>query len=91
MNEIQCLVSGQVQGVSFRAFVEDAAKAQSLTGWVKNRTDGQVEIVAQGLTDDLKEFSEALHRGSVLATVDNVATEWGTAETVFEDFVIVYE
>ena len=90
MNEIKCIVSGKVQGVSYRAYVEDRARDLALVGFVQNMPDGTVAVVAQGVTDNLKDFVEALHEGSVLAHVEGVATDWGTAKTLHEDFSIIY-
>ena len=49
MNVVRHLVfHGRVQGVGFRAFVEDTAAGLSLKGWVRNRRDGTVEAVLDG-------------------------------------------
>ena len=45
---IQLLISGQVQGVGFRAATERQARLQQLKGWVRNRFDGRVEMVIEG-------------------------------------------
>ncbi|MCM2280318.1 MAG: acylphosphatase [Bdellovibrionaceae bacterium] len=68
----QYLVAGRVQGVSFRNFTQKRAGALGLTGWVRNLSDGRVEIFASGTDKALLQFEEAIHRGPLLARVDAV-------------------
>ncbi|MAZ29759.1 acylphosphatase [bacterium] len=90
MHEIQAVVSGQVQAVAYRVYAQDAATELGLTGYVKNLPDGTVFVCAQGERDTLKDFIEHLHEGSLKAKVESVSVEWGTPETVFDDFGIVH-
>jgi len=90
MQQIECVVSGRVQGVAFQAYVQDAATALGITGYVKNLPDGTVFVCAQGERDTLRQFIEYLHEGSLAAKVDSVSVEWGTPSTVFDDFGIVH-
>jgi acylphosphatase len=48
MRRVRAIVTGRVQGVAYRAWTVDEARAHGLTGWVRNRTDGAVELEAQG-------------------------------------------
>ena len=64
MVEIHCVVSGEVQNVAYRAYVQDAATELKVAGYARNLKDGTVEIVAQGEPTLLKEFVEHLHEGS---------------------------
>ena len=48
MRRVRAIVTGRVQGVAFRASTVDEACAHGLTGWVRNRADGSVELEAQG-------------------------------------------
>lgn len=91
MHEIYCIVSGKVQGVAYRSYAQDAATVRGLVGWVRNRTDGTVELLAQGTTDELKEFIEALNEGSLGASVAGVAVEWRTTRQPLEDFTIRHD
>lgn len=50
------IVSGRVQGVGFRYYVEDIALGMNISGWVRNLSDGTVEIDAEGEEDKLKNF-----------------------------------
>jgi acylphosphatase len=56
-------VRGRVQGVGFRAFVEDAAALHGVDGWVRNRRDGAVEAVFAGDADAVRAVIEACRRG----------------------------
>jgi len=62
-------VRGRVQGVGFRNFVEHSAKALGLTGWVRNRDDGDVEVYAAGDSAQLSELAGMLWKGSRWAEV----------------------
>ena len=66
------LVKGRVQGVGFRWFVHREAAEIGLRGWVRNTTDGHVEVVAAGTAEDLAEIRIALHSGSRGSRVDRV-------------------
>ena len=56
-------VRGAVQGVGFRWFVQREAEALDLEGWVANRADGTVQVVAEGPSFALERLSERLHEG----------------------------
>jgi len=65
-------VSGQVQGVSFRAFTYESATDLKLTGWVRNLTDGRVEIVAEGSQKAIDQLLEKVKKGPPASRVDAV-------------------
>ena len=65
-------VSGRVQGVGFRYFVQRAAQELGLEGYVKNRADGTVEAYASGTSERLEAFKKRLWEGPGLSRVDNV-------------------
>lgn len=89
-SEVYCIVSGKVQGVGFRAFVESVAREHSVTGWVRNdHKKGTVEIVFQGIPDVLKECIEDLHRGSVLSRIESIAVDWRSPQKLFDDFKVI--
>ena len=73
-------VSGRVQGVGFRDFVERRARATGVTGWVRNRTDGRVEVLATGTTQQHDELSGYLHQGPMLSRVTGVEQQEATPE-----------
>ncbi len=90
MMEIHCIVSGAVQNVRYRDYVQTAATQLGLTGWVRNLPDGTVEVCAQGLPDTLKELVEHLHEGSLQSKVDAVSVDWRTARKIADDFSILF-
>ena len=73
MESIHLEVSGRVQGVGFRWFVADKARRLQLAGWVRNRSDGNVEIAASGTTDALAQLEAAVTRGPPGAQVQKVS------------------
>jgi acylphosphatase len=66
------LVSGRVQGVGYRYFAQDAAQREGLHGYVLNRDDGSVEVVAEGDAESVERFERALRRGPSRARVETV-------------------
>ncbi len=75
------LVSGQVQGVFFRASAESTARRLGLTGWVRNLRDGRVELVACGEEAPLKELEQWLWQGPKHARVEQVAVQEVSAQS----------
>lgn len=73
---IHIWVSGRVQGVGFRNFVQQCGIVMGLSGWVRNSGDDSVEIVAEGRHDRLEEFLEKVQRGPRAARVDGTRIEW---------------
>ena len=73
------LVSGRVQGVGFRAFVEHHARQRNLSGWVRNRRDGSVEAVFAGLQKSVEGMIAACRIGPLSARVDSLDQRDGTA------------
>ena len=68
-------IRGRVQGVGYRAWVEDEASARGLEGWVRNRRDGSVEAVFAGPDDVVTDMVAACRRGPSSARVDAVEDE----------------
>jgi acylphosphatase len=71
-------IEGDVQGVGFREFAIAEANARSLTGWVRNRSDGTLEIVCSGPQPIVEAFVGTCMRGPPSARVKNV--ELGPAD-----------
>ena len=78
LTTLRLKVVGDVHGVGYREYAIIEANKRSLTGWVRNRSDGTVEIVASGPTKDIEAFVGACMRGPSEARVTNV--EMGPAE-----------
>ena len=69
---VRALIIGKVQGVGFRAWVEDGARERQLRGWVRNRRDGSVEAVLSGDADRVAALIQACETGPRLAAVFHV-------------------
>jgi acylphosphatase len=69
------VVTGRVQGVGYRAFVEREAERIGVSGYVRNRRDGNVEALGIGTAEQLAELGAALRRGPMMARVDHVSEE----------------
>jgi acylphosphatase len=76
---LRAVVHGDVQGVGFRYHLFDAARPLGVRGWVRNRPDGSVELVAEGERDQLDRVLEAARQGPLGAIVTGVEVEWGDA------------
>ena len=87
LNAVLIKVSGQVQGVFFRATTQTTAKNLRLSGWVRNRNDGSVEIRAEGNRHQLEKLIEWCQDGPPYASVSEVKTEW-VAHQGLKDFHI---
>jgi acylphosphatase len=89
LKQVHLFVRGRVQGVYFRASAQREAKRLGLTGWVKNKPDGSVEILAEGEEDTLKELIGWSNRGPSAARVERVDVRWRSFVGDFFDFRIV--
>ncbi len=85
---LDATVRGRVQGVGFRASTEAQARMLGLKGWVANRRDGSVAVVAEGAKPVLERFLRWLQSGPAMAHVDGVDVYWGEATGEFRGFVI---
>ena len=85
---LHATVFGRVQGVSFRFYTRDTAVELGLTGWVANRFDGSVEVVAEGPRSALDQLLEFLHQGPPMARVNQVLHEFCSATGEFKRFAI---
>ncbi len=86
---VTLVVRGRVQGVFFRAATQREARRLGLTGWVKNRPDGGVEVLAEGDEDAIRELSMWANRGPSAARVDQVEQHWRGYTGEFSDFRIL--
>jgi acylphosphatase len=91
MSEVRCrvIVSGRVQGVFYRDSCRAQAQRLGVRGWVRNRSDGTVEVVAEGERDDVEQLLTWCRQGPPRAQVSGitVADETVAAERSFR---IVY-
>lgn len=82
------LVSGVVQGVGFRYYTQKQARSLTLVGWVRNRSDGTVEIEARGRRDQLDQMYAWLLHGPAAARVTGVEAEDIEQDEAQTDFSI---
>jgi len=75
MRRVRAVITGRVQGVSYRASTAATARRLGLAGWVRNRHDGSVELEAQGPDDRVAELLAWCAHGPPAARVSHVATE----------------
>jgi acylphosphatase len=83
------IVRGRVTGVFFRAATQREARRLGITGWVKNRPDGNVEILAEAEEDAIREMVSWAQHGPSAARVDDVDVRWRSYTGEFSDFRIV--
>jgi acylphosphatase len=86
---VQIMVRGRVTGVFFRAAAQREAKRLGITGWVRNRNDASVEILAEGEEDSIKEIVSWAHHGPSAARVESVDVRYRSYTGEFSDFRIV--
>ena len=75
MKQYHIYVSGLVQGIGYRSFVQNKAQDLGLAGWVRNVANGQVEIMALGRDKQLQTFISVLKKGPFLARVKEIKIE----------------
>lgn len=84
------IVEGRVQGVFFRQNTVDRARAFKLSGWVKNRYDGAVEVLAEGEEEAVKKLVNWCHQGPRSAVVTKVTVNWQPYLGEFRCFEIAW-
>ncbi len=83
------IISGRVQGVYFRASAREVAHTQQLLGWVRNRSDGDVETVVEGEEEAVQRFITWCHDGPAGAHVAAVQIAMQPYTGEFHDFRIM--
>lgn len=86
--QMHALVDGQVQGVGFRYFVRQQAGALQICGWVRNKADGRVELMAEGQRAGLETFLAAIKHGPSGSSVTEVVVDWRPASGLWSNFSI---
>jgi acylphosphatase len=86
---MQVIYSGHVQGVGFRYTVKSVARGFDVTGAVRNRPDGAVELIAEGAKDELSAFQQAIRESGVDGFIRHEAVSWAEAQNEFRGFEIV--
>jgi acylphosphatase len=76
-DQVHAWVQGLVQGVGFRYYVRRCAADLPITGWVRNLSDGRVELLAEGSRADLEALLAAVRQGPRGSQVSHIQVEWG--------------
>lgn len=87
---VRLIIEGRVQGVWFRDSTRGEAIALGVSGWVKNRPDGTVEILAEGPEDRVKKLISWCHHGPRAAEVYRVHETREEWQGAFVSFDIVF-
>jgi acylphosphatase len=83
------VIRGRVQMVGFRAFTVEAASRLGVSGWVRNRCDGAVEVLAQGAPGPVEELLACLRRGPAAARVTSCEATPVAVNNQIEGFRVV--
>ena len=86
--QVHLIISGVVQGVFFRARASSAARSLKLSGYVRNLSNGDVEVVAEGGEAALQKMIDWCRRGPAGARVDQVEIKWEEPTNQFDHFQI---
>src|ERR1700674_4478994 len=76
------MIRGRVQGVGYRYWVEQQARARGLEGWVRNRRDGSVEALFAGPAEVVSEMIALCRRGPASARVETVQEDPANADAL---------
>ena len=87
---LEAVVQGRVQGVSFRFYTQRRAMELGLTGYVRNRWDGTVQVIAEGQQAELEDLLAFLRVGPRAALVTEVNIRWTAPSSEFERFEVRY-
>ena len=85
---LKVFYSGRVQGVGFRYAVKSVAAGFEINGTVKNLPDGRVELIAEGLRDDLEAFRAAIRDEGLAGFIRDEQIYWADAQNEFRGFEI---
>jgi acylphosphatase len=88
MKQLHLVVRGRVQGTFFPASTQREARRLGLTGWVRSRSDGTVEVLAEGEEGSLRQLCMWAERGPTTARVEQVQTRWRAYSGEHPDFRI---
>jgi acylphosphatase len=88
LKRLEATVHGVVQGVGYRWYARQMARRLNLSGYVRNRYDRTVEVVAEGRERSLRAFLADLERGPSAAVVERVDASWLPADSSFHSFEV---
>lgn len=85
---VRIFVLGFVQGVGFRRFVKKNALNLGLKGWVKNLSDGRVEVLAQGSKETIDQLVSICEKGTFFSEIKSIQVELEKEQELY-DFSII--
>lgn len=85
---VKAIISGRVQGVSYRAWTVRQAEALELDGWVRNRPNGTVEAIFSGEEDAVKTMLDACKKGPPAAHVTHIEIQEAT-DSLSKGFTVI--
>jgi acylphosphatase len=88
--QLRAIVHGRVQGVNFRYYTCQQARHLGLTGYVCNRWNGTVKVVAEGPRQNVARLLNWLHKGPRMAFVEKVDAQWLPYSGEFQSFEVRY-
>ena len=88
LQRLDATVHGLVQGVGYRWYARQMARRLNLSGYVRNRSDGAVEVLAEGQERTLRDFLAYLETGPSAAVVERVDARWSPASNTFLGFEV---
>ena len=86
--QLRAIVHGEVQGVNYRSSTVTQASRLGLSGWVRNQSDGSVEVLAEGPRAALEQLLAYLRLGPPAARVTAVEPAWQPATQAFRQFEV---
>ncbi len=84
------MVKGRVQGVGYRWFALNIANELGISGYVKNRLNGDVEVFAEGEESDLFRFIDHLKEGPPFSKVIDIIIDYTDLKNSFNEFKVKY-
>lgn len=87
--QLHLIYSGKVQGIGFRQSVFKIARQKKVSGWVKNLSDGRVEIIANANEEVLENFLQEINQ-QFFSYIKDSSIEWLPANGELSDFEIKF-
>jgi len=91
MRRVRLRVRGLVQGVNFRYYASQEARRLGLSGWIRNREDGDVEALVEGEDEAVERFAAWCRRGPPAARVHAVEREDLAGPKRYREFRVTYD
>jgi acylphosphatase len=88
MLRARLILSGLVQGVGFRSYARNNAKALGLKGYVRNLKSGRLEIIVEGYEKQIDDLLDLLHKGPFGSQVEDIQVIWEDPTNEFKDFTV---